>query len=77
MNPSNKIDIDNVFQDVLKLVKGGMNIEIACKKLHVSTTTLYRRMSKNQKNELMFYKVSNSKYDYMGLHSNDVIISEI
>ena len=77
MNPSNKIDIDNVFQDVLKLVKAGMNIEIACKKLHVSRNTLYRRMSKNQKNELMFYKVSNSKYDYRGLHSNDVIISEI
>ena len=78
MNQSNKIDIniDSVFKDVLKLVKGGMTIENACHNLNIPRDHVYRRMSKDQKNELKFNKVAHAKYDKRGLSEDRILINE-
>jgi sRNA-binding carbon storage regulator CsrA len=50
--------MDKVYLEVLKLVKKGVTIEKACKTVKVNRTKFYASITKEQKNELRFYKSS-------------------
>ena len=46
------------YLQVLKLVKGGMTIQNACVVANINRTKLYKNITKEQKNELRFYKTT-------------------
>lgn len=56
------IEFEQIFNDVLKLVKSGHNIENAVHYLKMDRGTFYRRITQKQKLELQLYKTANAKY---------------
>lgn len=52
------LDIDGIYLKVLKLVKIGTTIQNACVSAGISTRYFYDNITKEQKNELRFYKTT-------------------
>jgi hypothetical protein len=57
------IDISSIFNLILKDVKNGYTIEMACIKNKIKRNTLYNKMSELQKKELISYKLTATKKD--------------
>lgn len=59
------IDINIVYNNVIKLVEDGFTIDQSLKKLNYSRNTFYRKISKEQKILLQMAKTANAKH-YIG-----------
>lgn len=54
----NKKYTDESYLKILKLIKNGLTIQDACVVEGVSRANLYKNITKEQKNELRFYKAT-------------------
>jgi len=48
--------IEEKYLEILKLVKSGLTIQQACNVSNTNRTMFYKSITKEQKNELRFYK---------------------
>ena len=53
---------DELFKLISRLVESGLGIKESCKVIGVSSSTLYRKLSEEQKRELQYLTTLNTKY---------------
>lgn len=63
---NSKDKLNNSYLKILNLVKNGVTIQNACKTSNITTSLLYKYLTKEQKRELRFYKTTTLAYGCNG-----------